>query len=271
MTPIQARLTRGAAVLLAALIPASALAHKAWLLPSQTVLSQKGFITVDAAVSNDLFYFNHNPLRTDDLVVTGPDGKKVQMQNAARGKYRSTFDLDLQQEGTYRIATGGDTVNASWEEAGQNKRWRGAHAQMAANVPKDAQKLQVTHNQRRIETFVTVGKPTKNLAPTGKGLELVPVTHPNDLYAEEKASFQLVLDGKPAAGVEIEVIPGGSRYRDAQNEIKLKTDAKGKFEVTWPVAGMYWMEAIAPDSPSPLAGVGTRSASYIATFEVLTQ
>lgn len=271
MTPIQTRFTRGAAVLVAALIPVTALAHKAWLLPSQTVLSQKGFITVDAAVSNDLFYFNHNPLRTDDLVVTGPDGRMVEMQNAARGKYRSTFDLDLQQEGTYRIASGGDTINASWEEGGQAKRWRGPPAQMAANVPMGAQKLDVRHNQRRIETFVTVGKPTKNLAPTGKGLELVPITHPNDLYAGEAANFQLVLDGKPAAGVEIEVIPGGSRYRDTQDEMKLRTDATGRFEVTWPVAGMYWMEAIAPDSPSPLAGVGTRSASYIATFEVLTQ
>lgn len=260
---------RTAALLAALLAPVAAQAHKAWLLPSQTVLSQKGFITVDAAVSNDLFYFNHNPLRIDDLVVTAPDGSTVQPQNDARGKYRTTFDLDLQQEGTYRIATGGDSVNASWQEGGENKRWRGSRAQMAANVPKNADKLQVRHNHRRIETFVTVGKPGKLGAPTGQGLELVATTHPNDLYAGEAASFQLLLDGKPANDVTMEIIPGGSRYRDSQDEIKLTTDAAGKFKVTWPAAGMYWLEAVAPESQG--ADGTTRSASYIATFEVLTQ
>lgn len=262
---------RTVALLAAALLaPAAAQAHKAWLLPSQTVMSQKGFITVDAAVSNDLFYFNHNPLRIDDLVVTAPDGSRVQPQNEARGKYRTTFDLDLQQDGTYRIASGGDSVNASWQEGGERKRWRGPQAQMAANVPADADQLELRHNHRRIETFVTVGKPGKLDAPTGKGLELVTATHPNDLYAGEPASFQLLLDGKPAADVAIEIIAGGSRYRDSQDEIKLATDADGKFQVNWPVAGMYWLEAVAPESPSPVAGA-TRSASYIGTFEVLPQ
>jgi len=261
---------RTVALLAALLAPVAAQAHKAWLLPSQTVLSQKGFITVDAAVSNDLFYFNHNPLRIDDLVVTAPDGSKVQPQNEARGKYRTTFDLDLQQDGTYRIATGGDSVNASWQEGGESKRWRGPQAQMAANVPANADNLQVRHNHRRIETFVTVGKPGELGAPTGQGLELVLTTHPNDLFAEETASFQFLLDGKPARDVAIEIIAGGSRYRDSQDEIKLTTDAAGKFEVTWPAAGMYWLEAVAPESASAVAGA-TRSASYIATFEVLTQ
>lgn len=270
MTP-KMRLVRGAALLAAVLLPVGAQAHKAWLLPSQTVLSQKGFITVDAAVSNDLFYFNHNPLRIDDLTVTAPDGSKVKVQNEARGKYRTTFDLDLQQEGTYRIATGGDTITARWEENGEGKRWRGAHAQLAANVPKDAHRLEVTHNQRRIETFVTVGKPSAKLAPSGQGLELVPVTHPNDLYAGETATFQLMLDGKPAAGVSIEIVPGGSRYRDSLDDIKVTSDAGGRFQVSWPAAGMYWLEAVAPASKSPLAGVGERSASYIGTFEVLPQ
>ena len=52
------------AAALAAALPFSALAHKAWLLPSQTVIAGNApWITVDGAVSNDLFYFNHVPLR----------------------------------------------------------------------------------------------------------------------------------------------------------------------------------------------------------------
>ena len=38
-------------------------AHNAWLLPSTTVFSKADTVTIDAAVSNDLFVANHNPLR----------------------------------------------------------------------------------------------------------------------------------------------------------------------------------------------------------------
>ena len=40
------------------MLSASAQAHRTWLLPSATVLSGKApWVTVDAAVSKDLFYF----------------------------------------------------------------------------------------------------------------------------------------------------------------------------------------------------------------------
>src|SRR5688500_7440301 len=88
-----------------ACLPFGALAHKAWLLPSQTVVAgEDPVITVDAAVSNDLFYFNHVPLRLENLRITAPDGSAVQPANPATGKYRSVFDVALDQQGTYRIA-----------------------------------------------------------------------------------------------------------------------------------------------------------------------
>ncbi|MCF5951314.1 DUF4198 domain-containing protein, partial [Xanthomonas perforans] len=87
---------------LLASLPLSALAHKAWLLPSQTVIAGDApWITVDAAVSNDLFYFNHVPLRLDNLSITAPDGSALTPENPATGKYRSVFDLQLTQPGTY--------------------------------------------------------------------------------------------------------------------------------------------------------------------------
>ena len=72
-------LRRGAlaAVSLVALLaaPVAANAHRQWMLPSMTVLSGNDpWVTVDAAVSNDLFVFEHVPMRLDGLVITGPDG-----------------------------------------------------------------------------------------------------------------------------------------------------------------------------------------------------
>src|SRR5258707_11594452 len=44
------------------------------------------------------------------------------------------------------------------------------------------------------------------------------------------------------------LVPGATRYRDNKGEIKATTDAKGEFSVTWPTAGMYWVDADAQDS-----------------------
>jgi len=261
------------AVAIAAVLPFSALAHKAWLQPSQTVLAgERPWITVDAAVSNDLFYFNHVPLRLDTLVITAPDGSAVQPQNPATGKYRSVFDVELAQTGTYRLALVNDGLFANWNENGQRKRWRGNAASFASEVPKDAKDLQVSQSLGRVETFVTNGAPNQTaLKPSGRGLELVPVTHPNDLFAGEKATFKLHIDGKPAPGLEVEIVRGGTRYRNAQDELKFTTDAQGSFSVTWPEAGMYWLETTSEDTKTSLPQAKQRRLSYVATLEVLPQ
>jgi uncharacterized GH25 family protein len=261
------------ALALALALPMTASAHKAWLQPSQTVMAGNApWITVDAAVSNDLFHFNHVPLRTDALAITAPDGSVVEAQNAATGKYRSVFDVELLQQGTYRIAVVNAGLTASWQEDSKPKRWRGTAERFAAEVPAGAAELKVTQTVSRIETWVTNGSPTTDsLAPSNSGLELVPVTHPNDLFAGEEARFRMLADGEPAAGVEFEITRGGTRYRNAQEEIRATTDSNGEFAVTWPEAGMYWLEATLQDDRASLPQAGARRLGYVATMEVLPQ
>ncbi|HET7775550.1 MAG TPA: DUF4198 domain-containing protein, partial [Azospira sp.] len=114
------------------------------------------------------------------------------------------------------------------------------------------------------------GKPSA-LAPVGKGLELVPVTHPNDLVNGEAATFQMLLDGQPAAGLEVTVTKGATRYRNQLNEMKLKTGADGKFSVTFPEAGMYWLDAELKDNKTSVKAAQERRITYAATLEVLPQ
>lgn len=247
-------------------VPFAAQAHRAWMFPSATVLSgQDPWVTVDAAISNDLFYFEHFPMQLDGIAITAPDGSRVEPQNSNKGRYRSTFDVQLKQQGTYRIASVQSGVNASYKIDGQQKRWRGKADALAKEVPANATDLKVTQSQGRIEVFATLGKPTA-LAPIGTGLELAPVTHPTDLFAGEEANFKLLLDGKPAADVEVTVIPGGIRYRDNLNEVKVRTDKEGVFLVTLPEPGMYWINASVRDNNATIANA-TRNASYTATLE----
>lgn len=261
-----------AALALAILLPSTAQAHKMWLVPSATVVSgESPWVGVDAAVSNSLFYPDHFAMRLDGITITAPDGSQAALQNPHMGKYRSVFDLALTQKGTYRISNASTGLIANWKENGESRRWRGTPETFATEVPKNAEDLRVTQASNRVETFVTNGAPdTGALQTTGSGLELVAITHPNDLFAGEAASFRLLIDGEPAADTQVSLIRGESRYRDNPEEITTKTDAEGRFSVTWPVAGMYWLNASVQDDKTT-APATSRRASYVATLEVLPQ
>jgi uncharacterized GH25 family protein len=254
------------------LLAPTAQAHRAWLLPSATILSGSDlWVTVDAAVSNDLFYFEHNPLQLDHLAIEGPDGKTVTPENLAKGRFRSTFDFKLTQPGTYKVIVANQGVFANYKLDGQNKRWRGKPEELATAIPANATDVKITENRSRIESFVTSGKPSSDaLKTTGVGLELVPVTHPNNLVVGEKATFRLMLDGQPASGVAVEIVPGGIRYRDSLNDSKATTDDSGTFSVTWPGPGFYWMSASVRDDKSKVKNAQRRS-TYTTTIEVLPQ
>ncbi len=236
-----------AAALSALTLASGAQAHRQWMLPSSTILSgTDGWVTVDAAVSNDLFYFDHNPMGTDNIVVTEPDGAIGKIENAAKGHYRSTFDVHLTKPGTYRIASVSSGLMGSYSLNGEVKRLpRGTTKDtLAAAIPAGATNVQTAEASNRNEIFVTLGAPTTAIfKPTGVGIELAPVTHPDDLVAGEAATFQFLLDGKPASGLKVTVIPGGNRYRDALGQIDLVADKDGKVAITWPSAGMYWLNA----------------------------
>lgn len=266
------------AVSLIAVLPLSGHAHRGWILPGATVLSSDDpWVTFDAAISNDIFHADYVAMRPAGINGVSPKGEPIELHNINTGKYRTNFDIHLVDRGTYKIFTASNGLRARWEaEEGEQRRWPGrgesySDEGFAANVPKDAKNLQVTQFSRRMETFVTAGAPTQEVLQTsGKGLELLALTHPNDLFTGEAAEFQLVMDGQPAVGAALEVIPGGMRYRDSQDSIELVTDGQGKVKIDWPQAGMYWLNATYSDEQAT-APATQRRGDYTAVFEVLPQ
>jgi uncharacterized GH25 family protein len=255
-------LALAATAAMAAFSLSTAHAHRAWLLPSGTIYSgQQPWVSVDAAISNDIFYYEHNAAALDNLVVTGPDGQPVTAENQAKGRYRSMFDVKLEQQGTYRLALVSDGLIASYKVGNETKRVRGSAESLAKEIPADATELRVSQNSNRVETFVTRGAPTTTaLQPTGKGIELVPVTHPNDLVEGESATFRFLDNGRPAANHAVTVILAGLRYRSELGEMRLSTDANGEVRVKWPAAGMYWVNVAPPRAPAP-GGPGAAPAA----------
>jgi uncharacterized GH25 family protein len=271
-------------------IAAPAAAHRAWLLPSTAVLSGTDqWVTVDAAISNDLFYPDHFPMPTDRIKVWAPDGSEAAIQNAATGRYRSTFDVKVDKPGTWKIGTEQASVMGSfkvgdveWRVGGRRgpPRAPGAAAPAgarperpsvasAAEIPANATDVKLTETIARNQVFVTAGAPTTEVfRPTGKGLELQPITHPDALVSDEPAQFRFLVDGKPAAGVKVEVVPGNKKFREAEGATTVTTGADGVARIAWPMPGVYWMSASLTDAKSGVPRATERRMTYVSTLEV---
>lgn len=277
MKRITTRLVAAAALIA---VPAMLSAHRMWMLPSGTVFSgTDSWATIDAAVSNDLFFFDHQPLHLDGVKVWQPDGSEGKLQNGATGRYRSVFDVELDKPGTWKVGTQMSSVMGSFKVDGVEKRVGGRGGPRAgqpapltvADIPANATDVKLTEMSSRNEVFLTAGAPTATvLKPTGKGLEFAPVTHPDELVAGEAAKFRFLIDGKPAPGLKVTVIPGGKRYRNDEGAMNLMTGSDGVLTVTWPAAGMYWLNATASDAKTSVPRATERRMSYVTTLEVLT-
>jgi len=252
----------------------AASAHRGWMLPSTTFVEKEdAWVTIDGAISEGLFEFDHMPLRMDGVTVTDPSGATAPALGAMPGKVRTTLDLRLPKDGTYRIAIVSNNVMGSYKLNGEEKRFRATEASVAKEIPAGATDVKQSTTHTRMETFVTANKlSTGALKPSGEGLELVPVTHPNDLREGETATFRFQLDGKPLANFPFSLVPAGVKFRGAINEIRLTTDARGEARFTLPAANRYWMSARYPvDQDKGPGEPGSRRYAYSATFEILPE
>lgn len=288
MTRIPARLLAAAAILA---LPAAASAHRQWMVPSATVFSgTTSWVTVDAAASNDLFFPDHQPMRIDGVKVWAPDGGESKIENASTGRYRSTFDVKLDKPGTWKIGTLNSMVMGSFKVNGEERRVGGRFgggpggpggpagpggAQRTppvsvADIPADATDIKLTEIVNRNELYVTADAPSTTVfKPTGKGLEFEPVTHPDELVVGEPASFRFLVDGKPAPGLKVTVVPGGKRYRNDDGAREFTTGADGIAKIDWPAAGLYWINASLTDDKPSEPKATQRRMGYTTTVEVL--
>src|SRR5690606_34547461 len=101
-------------------------------------------------------------------------------------------DVPLKKQGTYRIALTSEGLMGFYELNGQRQRWRGTRGEIS-KIPAGATNVQINESISRTETFVSLGTPNDTaLKPTGRGVEMIPVTHPTDLVAGEQAVMRFL-------------------------------------------------------------------------------
>jgi uncharacterized GH25 family protein len=259
-------------------VAAGASAHRAWMIPSTSMVEAKeAWVTIDGAISEGLFDYDHMPLRMEALSVTDPDGIVGQAPAPVQMKRRSSVDLKLPKDGTYRIALVSNNVMGSYTVGGETRRFRGSEAAFAKEVPAGAKDVRITVTHARVETYVSANKPSDGaLKPTGVGLELVPLTNPTELHTGDTARWRFQLDGKALPNFPFSLTPGGVRFRGVAGEIRLVTDARGEVNVTLPEANRYWISAAYPANaakgPAPAdAPARVQRYSYSGTLEILPE
>ena len=266
----------GTGVVALSLIATPALAHRAWIKPTTTVVSgDDEWISFDAAVANGIFTPDHFALGTEGITVTSPSGKEVAKQHEQKLRYRSVFDINVKEEGTYRVETASQSLMAFWKDAdGKRQMWpgrgkTGTLEEFNKAVPKKADGLEVVESSRRINVFATLGEPSEDaIKPSGKGLELDGKTHPNDLYTGEEISLGFLMDGGTATGTKVTIVKDGEKYRDTDDAMNLTTDANGQIAVTFEEPGMYWLEAEFEDDNAK-APAQKRRGMFVLVMEVL--
>jgi uncharacterized GH25 family protein len=260
----------------ATLLPLLAQAHMTWLLPNSTlVTNREGVVTIDAAVSEDLFNFDR-ALKLDQLRITGPAGLVLQAEGQSSARHRESFDVKLPKDGTYRISNFSRALMGSYKLGGETKRFRSTPETLDKDLPAGAELTSLTETATRQQTFVSREQPGEvAFTPEGTGLELLPLTPVTDLSNGDESRFKLLLDGKPQPNASVTVRRAGNRYRYKSGEFTVQTNAEGEFTVGWAEAGQYWVGANAGERGAPGGpGGGTRDkpikrAAVSATFEVL--
>lgn len=272
------RRATGFAVLVGALAVAgaAAAAHMPYLKPT-TFTPHREFVTVESAMSADMFFLPDFPIRGDgDYWATGPSGETVKATSATVHKEFAVAEVALPGPGTYRLSTG-ERPGRATKFARIDGEWKmvrpagapGGRGVDESAVPAGAETMTST-GYTRAEAYVTRGAPDRGaLKPTGKGLELEPVTHPNEIYAGEAFKFRLLNDGQAAGDVAFAIYRAGDQHAEKRYTYSAKTDAAGAAAVTFDQAGIYVLVAsYPPRTPGEPMTPVAKSSTYSLTFEV---
>ena len=269
-------------VIAAITVTPDSFAHSRWIISSHTILSgdDAPFISLDFSISNDIFHadvsYGGKPLieQTHDtaesvgtkdpkqavrqklmqrmfsstrLRATFPDGSTDDSLPIVNLGRKSASAIQLQRPGTYRFNVIQNPVDITlYQHAdGTPGREFGLLKDTKSLLPEGAGNIKTLRIHNRVETYVTRNDLTaKSLEATGDGLELIMLTHPNELFAGETASFKLSLNGKPPGEtVTIKLTRNDTRYRNERNTLEITTKKTGEFEIPWQQAGLYLLEA----------------------------
>ena len=254
-----------AGVTLAAMtLAGAAQAHSPYLLPSTFDVSDRKLVTVQGSFTES-FFTPEVVMKSDAWAVVGPDGVRKPLTPTNLHEL-ALVEVPTEAPGTYRVTSGQRTgrtakavlVKGEWEFLEDPSK------APAGTTPVDMQSLTLA------DVYVTRGAPnTAALAPIGKGLEFVAVTHPSEITTGQDAKFVVLFDGKPVKGQAITLNGADDHYAEAKTApVTVTSDDQGRFTVKIARSGVYQIQSRYRVAPTATDATG-HSYTYALTFESL--
>ena len=242
-------------------------AHTPFIAPTAFEPAHKGWISLDAGFAETFF---HSDVAFDkgNFQVLTPAGVWVAPARVEQFTSRSVLEYQAQQDGTYRFSTGTrfGAVFRMYELNGERKHTRDPKEVL----PKGHKLLDHYQSVTLAETYVTLKAPDNSaLKPYNKGLELVPITHPSDLYAGEAFEFSVLLDGKPLVNQPVSIFSAQDSTQQQQPAYTTTTDHSGNASVVFKNAGIYLLH-LRKSAPAP-KGAEAPNYGYIYTLSFALQ
>lgn len=188
-------------------------AHEIKVLASQQAVAEAG-----AKVTVYLSWGHRVPV--DELVdaaaiesfdLHAPDGTKAALK--VEGLTFQANATVLKTDGVYRAAVARKRSVSTYviDKDGERTFKRGGKSSVTEGTIDTAQR-----SAQCGQAIIVVGKPSvEPLKPLGMGVEIVPVDAPAKWTANTDLKFQVLVDGKPQAGVEVQARPIGFKPDDA--------------------------------------------------------
>ena len=240
-----------------------AAAHTGYLKPNLFNTPQRGHVTVEASFGEEMFVPDV-VMKADDYHVVTPAGAKVKTGAVTYLRDLALFEVDLPENGTYRISTG-VREGAKRKMALVNGKWEPVRER--EGVPAGA-RVAEAQSITRSDLYVSKGPASdKALTPAGTGLEIIPLSHPNRLDPGAALPVRLLLDGKPVSGVAISLHGPDLPDEEDAKAVTVTTDKDGRASIALPREGAFLLLARhrveAADGP-----VAVKSHSATLTFAV---
>jgi uncharacterized GH25 family protein len=242
----------------------AAQAHSPYLLPTVFDASDRKLVTVQGSFTES-FFTPEVVMKSDAWAVVGPDGARNPL-TATNLRELALVEVATEAPGTYRVTTGQRTgrtakavlVKGEWEFIEDPSK------APAGTTPIDMQSLTLA------DVYVTRGAPSAAaLAPVGKGLEFVAVTHPSSVFTGQDAKFVVLFDGKPVKGQAVTLNAGDDRYAETKiAPVTVVSDDQGRFTIKVARSGVYQIQARYRVAPTTIDPTG-HSYTYALTFESL--
>ncbi|MGP1716506.1 MAG: DUF4198 domain-containing protein [Methylophilus sp.] len=233
-----------ASVLVTLAASLTAQAHVPFLKPNQFNVTHHR-LTIESAFTEFPFQADF-AMDSPNFTITTPNGVTTAIKPIAKTKAAVYLEPTLTEEGTYRISTG-QRVGPIYKavETADKKLY------FAADMKRVTGKPTTMNYYSYADTYIFKGQQKYVAKPFNKGLEIVPVTSPNDLVLGGEGAFRVLENGKPVPNARIIVVTDNEHFikhrvedlydLDNVRESNIHANQQGEFTFNPKKAGLNFL------------------------------